>query len=254
MPSYQQLKALQDKYAKQPFRVLLFPCNDFCYPDTTPANCQEPNSNTDIREFATCTGNHAKGCGCAVPTYNCSRGDPKGCLPDDGCMDFSTDSAVLFFKTKCNPGRCPYPTTHPLPCDVEPGTETCPPGSCTAASDECCADNTAVYDWLRAQDGGRSLEWNFDKFIIDQEGNFIAPRFNDSDSPDASDIEKVIDGLLANTCKPMTDSDPCFKACHPGMHCTQAQCVALGKIGCNGGQCMLMGDSGSDSAHCMSPM
>ena len=79
------------------------------------------------------------------------------------------------------------------------------------------------------------------------------PRLNDSDKPDASALEAVIDELYA-PCKSMTGSDPCFRACQPGDFCTKDKCMALGKIGCNGGQCMLMGDSGSAEAHCMSPM
>jgi len=55
-------------------------------------------------------------------------------------------------------------------------------------------------------------------------------------------------------CKPMTESDPCFKQCGPGMNCTSAVCKKLGKIGCNATQCELMGKSGDPSAHCMSPM
>jgi hypothetical protein len=59
---------------------------------------------------------------------------------------------------------------------------------------------------------------------------------------------------MLEDCKPMTDSDPCFHSCHPGMHCTAEICSGLGKIGCKGTQCQLMGDSGSATAHCMSPM
>merc|ERR1719189_224402 len=56
-------------------------------------------------------------------------------------------------------------------------------------------------------------------------------------------------------CKSMTDSDPCYKECHPGMNCTSAICEALGKIGCEGAQCTLMiMKNDTKTSHCMTPM
>jgi len=51
-------------------------------------------------------------------------------------------------------------------------------------------------------------------------------------------------------CKPMTDTDKCYKAKGPGTKPDAKTCEDLGPIGCGGANCTLMGES--DKAHCMS--
>jgi uncharacterized surface protein with fasciclin (FAS1) repeats len=76
-----------------------------------------------------------------------------------------------------------------------------------------------------------------------------------ADNLASNGVVHIIDAVLMPSdavCKPMTDSDSCFKGCHPGMGCTTAKCAELGKVGCGGSMCTLMGASGSPMAHCMS--
>merc|ERR1712129_328309 len=57
----------------------------------------------------------------------------------------------------------------------------------------------------------------------------------------------------AEPCKPMGETDPCFKSKGPGTKPNAQICEDLGSIGCGDANCTLMGDAGSDEAHCMSP-
>jgi glutathione peroxidase len=40
-----------------------------------------------------------------------------------------------------------------------------------------------LYQWLREQTGGADISWNFEKFLVDREGN-VVERFNPKVTPD----------------------------------------------------------------------
>ncbi|CAJ1371646.1 unnamed protein product [Effrenium voratum] len=42
--------------------------------------------------------------------------------------------------------------------------------SCTASSNECCSRNDAVYKYLLAKTPPSTIQWNFDKIILDTDG------------------------------------------------------------------------------------
>ena len=50
-----------------------------------------------------------------------------------------------------------------------------------------------LYAWLREQTGGADISWNFEKFLIDAEGN-VVERFGPMVAPE--DIAAKVDALL----------------------------------------------------------
>ena len=50
-----------------------------------------------------------------------------------------------------------------------------------------------LYRWLREQTGGADIGWNFEKFLVDREGN-VVERFNPMVTPE--EIAPKLDALL----------------------------------------------------------
>jgi len=50
-----------------------------------------------------------------------------------------------------------------------------------------------LYAWLREQSGGADISWNFEKFLIDSEGN-VVERFGPMVTPE--DIAAKVDAIL----------------------------------------------------------
>lgn len=55
------------------------------------------------------------------------------------------------------------------------------------------SDADPLYDYLKEVSDGKRIKWNFTKFLIDREGNFVE-RFAPSDKPE--DIEAKVEKLL----------------------------------------------------------
>lgn len=55
------------------------------------------------------------------------------------------------------------------------------------------ADSCALYEWLRGESGGEDITWNFEKFLIDGNGN-VVERFNPMVTPEA--VEPKVSVLL----------------------------------------------------------
>lgn len=59
------------------------------------------------------------------------------------------------------------------------------------------AEQDPMYKWLVWKTGGKDIEWNFGKILIDQKGNVIT-RFNPKVAPDESQIATAIEASLAS--------------------------------------------------------
>ncbi|CAJ1437803.1 unnamed protein product [Effrenium voratum] len=68
--------------------------------------------------------------------------------------------------------------------------------SCTASSNECCSRNDAVYKYLLAKTPPSTIQWNFDKIILDTDGlPFSGETIMHGGDIDRA-VSRVVDGLL----------------------------------------------------------
>jgi len=88
-----------------------------------------------------------------------------------GAQEPGTDAEILEFATSN------YGATFPMFSKIEVNGE----GACE------------LYQWLREQTDGADVAWNFEKFIIDRDGN-VAERCNPMVTPE--DIAPKLAGLL----------------------------------------------------------
>ena len=78
-----------------------------------------------------------------------------------GAQEPGTDAEILEFATS------KYDATFPIFSKIEVNGD----GACD------------LYQWLREQTGGGDIQWNFEKFLIDREGNLVE-RFNSMVTPE----------------------------------------------------------------------
>lgn len=78
-----------------------------------------------------------------------------------GAQEPGTDAEILEFATS------KYDATFPIFSKIEVNGD----GACD------------LYQWLREQTGGGDIQWNFEKFLIDREGN-VVERFNSMVTPE----------------------------------------------------------------------
>ncbi len=53
------------------------------------------------------------------------------------------------------------------------------------------SEQSPMYQWLVKKSGGKDIEWNFGKILIDQNGQFVA-RFHPKVLPNSSELEEAI--------------------------------------------------------------
>lgn len=78
-----------------------------------------------------------------------------------GAQEPGTDAEILEFATS------KYDATFPMFSKIQVNGD----GACD------------LYQWLREQTGGGDIQWNFEKFLIDREGN-VVERFNSMVTPE----------------------------------------------------------------------
>ena len=88
-----------------------------------------------------------------------------------GAQEPGTDAEILEFATS------KYDATFPMFSKIEVNGD----GACE------------LYQWLRAETDGADIGWNFEKFLIDREGN-VSQRFNPMVTPE--DIAPHVAELL----------------------------------------------------------
>eukprot|EP01046_Picozoa_sp_COSAG06_P000178 COSAG06_NODE_5_length_38423_cov_121.612645_25_plen_155_part_00 len=137
---------------------------------------QEPNSNADIKKFASGPGKHD--CGCPLFGHR-----NKGCaLPGPYCnwQGQAVPPLKLFAKTNV---KAPW-------CTGSPATD------CTPQSKECCATNQAVWQWLeKADPSSYPPAWNWaGKHLFDKCGKLRKSVSKESASVKslAPDITKLL--------------------------------------------------------------
>ena len=88
-----------------------------------------------------------------------------------GAQEPGTDAEILEFATS------KYGVTFPMFSKIEVNG----PGACE------------LYAWLREQTGGADIQWNFEKFLVDRDGN-VVQRYNPMVTPAdiAPDIAKLL--------------------------------------------------------------
>ena len=88
-----------------------------------------------------------------------------------GAQEPGTDAEILEFATS------KYDATFPMFSKIEVNGD----GACE------------LYAWLREQTGGGDITWNFEKFLVDGDGN-VVERFNPMTTPE--DLRDKVAGLL----------------------------------------------------------
>jgi len=88
-----------------------------------------------------------------------------------GAQEPGTDAEILEFATS------KYDATFPMFSKIEVNGD----GACE------------LYQWLRAQTGGGDITWNFEKFLVDGEGN-VVERFGPMTTPE--DLRDKVAELL----------------------------------------------------------
>ena len=88
-----------------------------------------------------------------------------------GAQEPGTDAEILEFATS------KYDATFPMFSKIEVNG----PGACE------------LYAWLREQTGGADIQWNFEKFLVDRDGN-VVERFSPMTTPE--DIAPKAQALL----------------------------------------------------------
>jgi len=78
-----------------------------------------------------------------------------------GAQEPGTDEEILTFATS------KYGVTFPMFSKIEVNGD----GACE------------LYQWLRGQTGGADISWNFEKFLVDRDGN-VVQRFNPKVTPE----------------------------------------------------------------------
>mmetsp|Transcript_16114 Transcript_16114/g.41702 ORF Transcript_16114/g.41702 Transcript_16114/m.41702 type:complete len:195 (-) Transcript_16114:97-681(-) len=68
--------------------------------------------------------------------------------------------------------------------------------ACTPASKECCSLNDGVYQYLLATTPPGKIAWNFDKIIVDQEGQPYAGEEILHGGDVEAKVSAIVDGLL----------------------------------------------------------
>ena len=88
-----------------------------------------------------------------------------------GAQEPGTDAEILEFATST------YDATFPMFSKIEVNGD----GACE------------LYRWLREQSGGADISWNFEKFLLDRDGN-VVERFSPMTTPE--DLREKVVALL----------------------------------------------------------